>query len=309
MSNAIANDLELDLWNEHVAWSQTADRLRDVRSRSRSIVMALTIAGAVLQTFAGTGHPQFRTAAGIAGTIALSLAAGIAGFFLKPENTQRWLRARSVSEGMKSEFYAYRASADPYTGADALERLHQKIGAITALAKDLSSQRARTSAKPQPMPDKLDEQGYLAHRIDEQVETFYLRKAKLNADRAQLFRMIEIALALLAALMSAVSTYVANRAALGPWIAVVTTIGGSLAAYAAANRYEFQATAYYATAQELRDLKYSWLLTRDKPDANWSAFVRRCEDVISAENQAWMAKLLQGSSGTMSDTPTTGKPS
>ena len=310
MSNALANDLERYLWNEQAAWSQTADRLRDVRSRSRSIVMMLTIAGAVLQTFAGTG-PAFRTAAGIAGTVALSLAAGIAGFFMKPENTQRWLRARSVAEGIKSEFYAYRASADPYTGPDALQLLQESIRKIVGFAKDLAGQRARTSPKPKPMPDKLDQASYLSQRLDGQIDTFYLRQAKRNADRAAIFRNAEIGLALLAAVMSAISTYVAKQTAdagsasfaLGPWIAVVTTIGGSIAAYAAASRYEFQASAYYAIAQELRDLKHWWVLMGDKPDASWSAFVRRCEDVISAENQAWMAKLLQDGSMSRPDTP------
>jgi len=318
MNDATTNELEQYLWDEQVAWSQTADRLRDVRSRSRSIVMVLTIAGAVLQTFTGvTGDPAFRTAAGIAGTIALSLAAGIAGFFLKPENTQRWLRARSVSEGIKAEFYAYRASADPYTGPDALQLLQEKIRKIIGFAKDLAGHRARTSPKPKPMPDKLDYEGYLKQRLDKQIETFYLPKAKLNADRAAMFRYVEIVLVLLAAVMSAISTYVAKQTAdagstsfaLGPWIAVVTTIGGSIAAYAAASRYEFQAASYHATAQELRDLKHSWLLTRDKPDANWSTFVRQCEDVISAENQAWMAKLLQDSSGALPDTAASDKQS
>src|SRR6185436_11466976 len=198
VSNALANDLERYLWNEQAAWSQTADRLRDVRSRSRSIVMMLTIAGAVLQTFAGTG-PAFRTAAGIAGTVALSLAAGIAGFFMKPENTQRWLRARSVAEGIKSEFYAYRASADPYTGPDALQLLQESIRKIVGFAKDLAGQRARTSPKPKPMPDKLDQASYLSQRLDGQIDTFYLRQAKRNADRAAIFRNAEIGLALLAA--------------------------------------------------------------------------------------------------------------
>lgn len=299
MSDALASDLEQYLWNEQAAWSQTADRLRDVRSRTRSIVMVLTIAGAVLQTFAGTA-PAFRTPAGIAGTIALSLAAGIAGFFMKPENTQRWLRARSVSEGIKSEFYAYRASADPYAGPDALQRLQEKVREITGLAKDLAAYRAQTSPKPKPMPDALDHAGYLSRRLDEQIG-FYVRKAKLNAGLAGMYRNVEIGLVLLAAIMSAISTYLASFA-LGPWIAVVTTIGGSIAAWAAASRYEFQATSYYATAQELRDLKHSWVLARAQPDANWSAFVRRCEDVISAENQAWMAKLLH-------DAPAPGEPS
>lgn len=315
VSDATANDLEVYLWNEQLGWSQTADRLRDVRTRSRSIVMALTVAGAVLQTFAGTGDPAFRTAAGIAGTIALSLAVGIAGFFLKPENTQRWLRARSVAEGIKSEFYAYRASADPYTAPDALQLLQEKIRGIIGYARDLAGHRARTIPKMKPMPEKLDAEQYLRRRIDAQIESFYLPKAKLNADRAARFRNVEIGLALLAAIMSAISTYVAKQTtgvdassfALGPWIAVITTLGGSIAAYAAASRYEFQATSYYATAQELRDLKHSWILLRDKPEANWAAFVRRCEEVISAENQAWKAKLLQDSAAA-EEAPVAGKP-
>jgi hypothetical protein len=311
----MANELEQYLWNEQLAWSQTADRLRDVRTRSRSIVMVLTIAGAVLQTFAGTGNPAFRTAAGIAGTIALSLAAGIAGFFLKQENTQRWLRARSVAEGIKSEFYAYRASADPYRGSEALQRLQENARKIIGFGRDLAAQRARTSPKPKPMPETLDQQGYLSKRLDGQIDGYYVPKAKLNFDRAGTFRNVEIGLALLAAVMSAISTYVAKQTAdagaasfsLGPWIAVVTTIGGSIAAYAAASRYEFQATSFYATAQELRDLKHGWLLTRDTPEADWSAFVRRCEEVISAENQAWMAKLLQDSPGTVPETTSADK--
>jgi hypothetical protein len=307
VSDTTTNELERYVWTEQLAWSQTADRLRDLRSRSRAIVMALTIAGAVLQTFAGTGDPALRNAAGIAGTIALSLAAGIAGFFLKPGNTQRWLRARSVAEGIKSEFYAYRASADPYMGPEALQRLHETARKIIGFARDLAAERARTRAKSKPMPDTLDQEAYLRQRLDGQIDGYYVPKAKLNFDRAGMFRNVEIGLALLAAVMSAISTYVAKQStaggsgsfSLGPWIAVVTTIGGSIAAYAAASRYEFQATSYYATAQELRDLKHWWLLTREKADANWSAFVRRCEDVISAENQAWMAKLLQDSSATL----------
>jgi hypothetical protein len=70
-------------------------------------------------------------------------------------------------------------------------------------------------------------------------------------------------------------------------VAVVTTIGGTIAAYAAGSRYEFQATTFHATARQLKDLLGDWAVGA-RP---WSDFVRGCEDAISAENRGWMAKL------------------
>jgi hypothetical protein len=98
--------------------------------------------------------------------------------------------------------------------------------------------------------------------------------------------------ACLAAILSAIATLVSdlNSALIGPWVAVVTTIGGTIAAHAAANPYDFQATTFFATARQLSDLVQQASGKRP-PSKEWSTFVRSCEEAISAENRAWMAKL------------------
>jgi hypothetical protein len=73
---------------------------------------------------------------------------------------------------------------------------------------------------------------------------------------------------------------------------VLTTTAGAVAAHAAASRYDLQATTFFATARQLEDLAHEWKASaRDAPSKEWSDFVRACEEAISAENRAWMAKL------------------
>ena len=71
----------------------------------------------------------------------------------------------------------------------------------------------------------------------------------------------------------------------------MTTAGAAVAAHVAANRYEYIAISYTGTADRLQTIRDKWV---DRPaDARMSPsdFVHSCEDAISVENQAWMAKL------------------
>jgi hypothetical protein len=294
------NASEREPWKEHIAWSILADRLKSRRTHARSTVLCLTIAGAALQTLAGT-CPQVKTAAGIAGTIALALVPVIAGYLLKPEETRKWLRARSISEGIKSEFYTYRAGAAPYDGENPLLLLLAKFREIRNWGKDMLNLRAEIEEpkNPKPDPGPLGPNEYLAKRVYHQITEYYEPKAALNARMARRFRVLEILLAILTAVFSAIATASAAGNAgniklhLGPWVAVLTTIGGSLAAYALAGRYDFQATTFLATAAQLKDLVADWSTAGAKGPRSpeWSAFVRGCEEAISAENRGWMAKL------------------
>jgi len=265
--------------------------------------LCLTVVGAALQTLAGTvGSAQVRVAAGIIGTIALALVPILSGYFLKPEETRKWLRSRSISEGIKSEFYTYRAGSAPYDGAGALRLLLAKFREIRDFGKDMLNLRAAIEKpeNPKPAPGPLGSEDYLAVRIDGQIKKYYERQAAANAWMADRFRFIEILLAALAAVLSAIATYVARNSGdmpglpvqLGPWVAVLTTLGGSIAAYALAGRYDFQATTFQATAAQLKDLVSDWRTSgAAAPSPQWSAFVRSCEEAISAENRGWMAKL------------------
>lgn len=67
------------------------------------------------------------------------------------------------------------------------------------------------------------------------------------------------------------------------WVPVVTTIAGSVAAYVGVERYEFLLVEYLRTAARLRRL-------RDRQPRD-GAFVKACEDLIGAQNDAWLARM------------------
>ncbi len=273
-----------DAWSEHVAWSKAATRLKNRRTGARVIVLALTIAGAALQTLAGTLlEGDVRTYTGGAGAVALVLVPLLVGYFLKPEETKKWLRARSISEGIKSKVYTFRAlgSMTP------VDELKKDVRDIRGWGKDLERIRSGIDPGNDTPPGELDSDAYLRLRVLQQIDNYYLPKAKWHASRAELFRWLEIALGIAAAVLGVIATYVADPASAGPWVAVLTTIGGSIAAYAASSRYDFQATTFFATAQQLKDLTHDW----SDGTLEWPELVRSCEEVISAENRAWMAKL------------------
>lgn len=281
-----------DFWDEHVAWSVTADRLKSRRVLWRTVALILTVAGAALETWASAISAP-KSAIGLVGFVSLAFVPFITARFLTPERTRNWLRARSISEAIKSEVFCYRAAADPYAGQDAIEKLDQKVQEIQSWGKELELERARAAAEPSQAPPALDSAGYIRTRVDEQNSMYYRPKAKLNATRAEQFRWVETAFAGLAALFGAYASFTGSKA-LGPWVAVLTTSGGSISAHAAASRYDFQATTFFATARQLQDLTHGWQASQHAvPSKEWSDFVRACESVISAENRGWMAKLEQ----------------
>lgn len=279
-------------WDEHVAWSEAATLLKRRRTIWRRVALALTIAGAALQTLAGmSGDERVRFWAGLAGTIALAVVAFAAKWCLSPESTRNWLRARSISEGIKSEVFAFRAGASPYETEEAVPLFVAKWRAIRDLGKDLQLIRAAVAPPRKEVPPRLDSAAYLERRVAEQINRYYRPKAKENADKASQARNAEFWLALLATILGAVATF-SKTESIGPWVAVLTTIGATIATYAAASRYEFQATTFYATARQLDDLRVDWLAAgKTAPSPEWSEFVRECEEAISAENRSWMAKL------------------
>jgi hypothetical protein len=295
MSEALVQSL----WNEHVAWSKTADRLKARRNLWRTLVLVLIICGAALQTLAAdvssqTEGSDVRWVIAAAGAVALALVALFNQMFLTPDSTREWLRARSVSEGIKSEVYTFRAGAAPYDEANAVELLHTRVQGIVQWATDLEAERRLTDEETgSSLPPPLDAEKYLQLRVDQQIEEYYRRRGRQNARLAKRYQTISTALAGTVAVLGALATVYADLStAIGPWIAVLTTIAGSIATHAAASRYDFQATTFFATARQLEDLSRAWRAAdKARSTREWSDFVRACEDAISAENRGWMAKL------------------
>ena len=73
------------------------------------------------------------------------------------------------------------------------------------------------------------------------------------------------------------------------WVAVVTTVGAAITAHIAAGRHENLIIAYLTTARQLRFLVREWRSGGDRGPQAAARLVRECEDVISRENESWMA--------------------
>ena len=106
---------------------------------------------------------------------------------------------------------------------------------------------------------------------------------------ANIARNAMIALAILGTLIS-VAMSVGKLWDIGAWVAVLTTISAAIATFVSLNRFDFLASAYakqaYALSQLRRERKAGGL-------KDWSEFVAKCEETISAENRAWMAEMLR----------------
>lgn len=286
-------------WRRHRQWSTLASQLKARIAFWRTTTLVLACAGALLQTLSTVlGAGVLGTAVSATGALALVFVPFITKYFLTTDQVRQWLRARSMSEGLKSLIYRFQARAAPFADGERAARLAEagKLaeGWVESLAVELSS----VDDGGAPPPGALDPDAYIQERVSRQIDTYYRRNARTNAARALRYRRLEIAAAAVAAGLGAVATAfkiapaAGGPSGLGAWVAVLTTIGGAIAAHATASRYDQQARMYFATTRQLEDLLNEWTAQgRPRDAARWSAFVDACEDAISAENRGWMAKL------------------
>lgn len=282
-------------WERHLQWSDLADKLKATITRARTWSLCLSVLGAVLQTLAALNLGGWLAkAAGGAGALALAFVPYIMANLLDAESVRKWLRARSVSEGLKSAVFRYRAQGLPFAGPDRDERFDAACKDAEKWVSEMAGELSEVPMRPSPLPLVEKEDDYIGRRVREQITNYYRPKALLNASRARFFRRAETVVAALAFALGAAATgfqvTAAGNKTIGAWVAVLTTIGATLVAHAAASRYDMQARVYFATARELEDLIHDWG-RRATGVATWAEFVARCEDAISAENRGWMAKL------------------
>ncbi len=296
------------IWRRRVGWSRAADRLKRRVAYARAAALVLSSAGAVLGTAAATlptDAPRWRTACAALSAVLLAVATFVTARFLTVDAVRAWTRARSVSEAIKAEVYAFRAGAGPYGGADATRALQRKANEVEGAARDLERHVAGVEVGAATPPPPLTPGEYVERRVGQQVEGYYRAKARLYARRLAVLRGLELALGLAATVLAALAAFVAGAeprptatgtadAGVAAWVAVLTTLGAALAAHMAASRYDFLVMSYYATARRLEDLVNDWRSDGAPTEpAAWSAFVRACEDAISVENESWLAKWAE----------------
>jgi hypothetical protein len=272
-------------WRQQRVWSLTAGSLKDRIDQGRKLALWLGIAAAGLAVLA----VQFG-AESIAGRW-LALAAGLLAAMVPfsqlrigTEQIRVWTRARSVSEGLKTEIYTYLAHGSEYHGENADQRLGDETRDMVVGVGDLLRYAAGFSPDDRQVPDVYDIDSYIDERVNKQIR-WYHSKAVGYERLARQLRGIGNALAALAAAFGVVSG-VFGDTRLVAWVPFLTTVGTSLVAYIAASRYDHMIVEYLRTEQRLEHLRD----TRVGDMTSDDSFIDACEAAISTENQAWMSR-------------------
>jgi hypothetical protein len=277
------------VWRRQSVWSQTANVLKAGPQLSWKLRMILIVAAAAL-ALAASQVKAVSLPASIALSVLAAAALASVGLLrgrLNVEQVLRWTRARSVSEGIKTEIFLFLTRSGSYGGADPDRRLEAEVRRMEDEVGDLQRYTQGIQAKDRPLPAVHDVESYLKVRVRQsQLDGFYEPNARTLRQRLRTLKVAEVTLALVAAGLAAVAAISPGVAA---WAAVVTTAAGAVAAYVASERYEFLWIEYSRTASELRRLLDRHTTADGRPLSD-AELVSECEQVISVQNQAWMAK-------------------
>jgi hypothetical protein len=277
------------VWSRQSVWSQTANRLKAGIGRTRAAALGLTIIAAVLSTLA-TQVASLNSVAGRTLAVAAAVAVGLAPLVrsqLAPASVADWTRARSVSEGLKGELYTYLSGTGSYRAADRDHQLAVRTQQILTDAGDLLRYTTGLQPGTRELPAVQDVGSYLLARLDPQLNWYNTRAGELQK-KLHRVRNAQFALSAAGVALAAVAATLAATEVVA-WVAVATTVSAAVTAYAAASRYEYQLVEYLRTAAQLDRLR-SGRVGGAPDSAADDAFVRDCEQVISVQNEAWMAK-------------------
>jgi hypothetical protein len=277
-------------------WSSTASMLKRRVDTARWVTFAFSILGALLAAIASQLDDPTRRYFAIAGAVLLAVGSFVTSRFLGGFRITNWLRARTASEALKREAYKYAASVKPYD--DPLKRdaaLNIECERIERDVDDLLPS-AVSSAKAGSAPRGTLSRGeYVAGRVREEIDRYYLPRANANKKIAVSLRWTEFSLALAATIITA-TVGLAGKELFGikfdfvVLTAVLTTIAGAVLAHIEAMRCDFLVMTYRATARRLSAEIANIGDVNTLSAERWSDFVNRCEAIISDENTSWAAK-------------------
>jgi hypothetical protein len=286
------------LWLKQSRWSRTGDRLKNANRSWTGPLVATGFAGVVFSTLSpeilkGFSSPEAWKGAQFAITVAGPLLVACSGVLtrelLGPKSEQAWIKARGVSEDLKSEGYIYAAGAPPYADrAAAPEALLGRIDAIAAGTDDVGplAEPAPEAAKGAQHPtEALTVDDYIRRRVDTQ-RRYFQDHAGSYETRLRFWRRASILLALLSTGLGILAG-ARKLAAFNVWVAVLSTAIATIAAFVYASRFEFQAASYFATGERLENLVNRWRVTASQDRDHGARFVLDCEAALATQNRAW----------------------
>lgn len=277
-------------WDRQSVWSQAADRVKRSIERYRAAGLILGIIGACAAT-AATQLMAWSSGTGKALALLSAIAVGFIPLTTKyagPQNIQEWTRLRSVSERLKSEVYMALAGVGAYRDGDASAELLDRVGRSADEAADLLPRTIGITPLARSLPEVSDVDSYIGTRVAGQIEGYYRPRAAQVHRRIRRIRRCELTLTAIAVVLGAISVVFAAGWA-SAWVATVTTVTAAVAAHVASTRYAYQELEFSRAAAELEAITIGH--RSGVPDAD-DALVEQCEQVISAQNEGWIAKWL-----------------
>jgi len=234
-------------WRQQRIWSRSASQLKRRIDHARVTALLLAIATAVFAVAADqVGGLSVGIGRGLSACAAVS--AGFATVLQRRVSTDQirdWTRARSASEGLKTEIYSYLARGSAYTDAARDQRLGVETRAIVVAVDDLERHTIGVAPDDKPVPPIHDVDSYVALRLDYQIDHYYRCKAAQYETRVRRFRQLGDLLGITAVLLAA-SAAAFHVEGLAAWVPVATTIGTAVAAHVAAARYDLSSSSSYA---------------------------------------------------------------
>jgi hypothetical protein len=254
------------------------------------------VAGAILETSAAAlPEGALRSALAILGGAILVVVSIVVGSKVSTEQVREWAQARSASEALKTEIFRFLAGARPYGVGRNAQALANRAQEIRSKIQNLNVDAANVTAMPQGRPNRaITADEYIAMRVNDQANWFR-RNARSNSAAAIGFRNAQFVMALAAGIIGflaggSIPLGVSGFPSLGPWVAVVTTIGAAVASYLVAERFQEQAITYFAAARRLDGIRARWTDSQEpKTPDRYAALVEASEGAISAASEAWLA--------------------
>lgn len=279
------------VWRRQRQWSALADVTARKLAGWRLVNLALVVVGALcgaLATQAGLLGRIATVAIGVGGAIALAGAAFVQTQYLNADRVRNRVRARAVSESIKSLVYQRLVDVAPFDGPGSDEKLGEAVAKLEAGVSSLAGSVLLVEVEPTPVPAVATVADYIALRAMPQ-RAFHFDKIEVHERLGSRWRAAELVGTLSAALLSAVGGALPGTD-VSAWVGVATTIAAALAAHLAGTQHARIAARYGVTVAEI-----DRIMDRFDPatatGAQAAEFVAGVEGVLAAQNDTWITTL------------------
>jgi hypothetical protein len=232
--------------------------------------------------------PYLGAALALAAAVMAALTPLVGKEILSLGSEARYIRARATAEAIKSECYRLAAGAGDYAGEDATSKFVKRLEGLTRDAVN-----AQIAPLPDPVGSKgdrrrpsapLDIESYKADRINDQIG--YFRTRQIEHERAaQQLRWLSFGASGVAAVFGILAA--SYQQIFAPWIAALTTIAASLAAYGLLERRQYLAASFSAMATSLSRVQ------NVAGNVKAADLVTQVEDLLQSEHLAWTERMTK----------------